>query len=297
MNILKLLADLAATPTTQFENSTPRREALGELRRIGAKTLAAALPLGLGALPTQARTTRTILDSLQLALQLERLQSAFYTRALTAPASFFPADGSIRASIVKMQAHQQQHVALLTRLISSNAAIPALPTYDFTGSKNNTQPALFPNVFSNFDQFLTLAQLLEDTGVRAYKAQVEFLTADNYTLQTALQLHSTEARHAARIRTIRRQRAAVVKPWPSPTDASITVAGKTDVVYATEHATTQVIYQAPTSTGAAGTYKPVPFRLLPIGSGMELLTVSVPEAFDEPLSAEEAEALLGLFTY
>lgn len=288
MNILKLLADLAETPTN-FHQAASRRATLTSLGRAGAKTLAAALPLGLASLPAQARDTRTILDSLQLAVRLEQLQNAFYSRALTAPASFFPPDASFRASIVKMQAQQQQHVALLTRVIAaSNGDAPTLPTYDFTGSKNNTQAPLFPNVFSNFDEFLRLAQLLEDTSVRAYKAAVEFLVRDNYILQTALQLHSTEARHAARIRTMRRLRGATVKPWPSPTDADITVAGKTAVVYATEHATTQLL--------PAPTYTPIPFRLLPIGSGANLLTQSVPEAFDEPLTADEADTFLNLFT-
>ena len=289
MNIFKLLADLAST-TTDFTQTTPRREALSALRQASMKTLAAALPLGLSALPAQARTTRTPLDSLQLALRLEQLQHAFYTRALAAPASFFP-DASFRASIVKMQVHQQQHVALLTRLVTaSNGDVPTPPSYDFTGSKNNTQAALFPNLFTDFDQFLRLAQLLEDTGVRAYKAVVEFLLQDNYSLQTVLQLHSTEARHATRIRTMRRLRGAAVKPWPSPTDADITTAGKTDVVYATEHITNQLVFQSPNFTS-------VPFRLLPIGSGANLLTQSVPEAFDEPLAAEDADTLLSLFTY
>ncbi|MDF7813255.1 ferritin-like domain-containing protein [Hymenobacter sp. YC55] len=287
MNILKLVADLAATTPNQFEQPADRRDALTSLGRFGAKTLAAALPLGLGSVPALARDTRTILDSLLLALRLERLQNAFYTQALTAPASFFPADTSIRASIVKMQAHQQQHAALLVRLIStSNGDVPAQPRYDFTGSKNNTQAALFPSVFTNFDDFLTLAQLLEDTSVRAYKAMVEFLVQDNYILQTALQIHSTESRHATRIRMIRRQRGATVKPWPSPADADITVANKTAVVYATEHATTQLLAD----------YTSVPFRLLPIGSGANILTESVPEAFDEPLAADSVEGLLNLFT-
>ncbi|MBC8085018.1 MAG: ferritin-like domain-containing protein [Hymenobacter sp.] len=290
MHILKLLADLAATAPAHYEQATPRRAALHELRRFGAKTLAAALPLGLGAVPALARDTRTILDSLLLALRLERLQNAFYSRALTSPATFFPPDASFRASIVKMQAHQQQHAALLTRLITtSNGDVPAQPGYDFTGSKNSTQAALFPNVFSDFDEFLRLAQQLEDAGVRAYKAIVEFLVQDNYVLQTTLQLHSTEARHAARLRTMRRQRTAVVKPWPSPADADITVAGKTAVVYATEHATTQLLQ-------LGSNYTAVPFRLLPIGSGPNILTNSVPEAFDEPLSAAEVDGLLNLFT-
>lgn len=289
MQLLKLLTELAATDPAQLEQSAPRRTALETLGRFSAKTLAAALPLGLAALPAQAGTT-TILDSLTLALQLEYLQEAFYTQALAAPASFFPAtDASIRAAIVAMQRHQQQHVMLLTNTITtSGGTAPARPNYDFTGSRNGTQPALFADVFSNFDTFLRLAQLVEDAGVRAYKGQVEFLRGDAFILQTALQLHATEARHAARIRLMRQKRGAVVKPWPSPADATITVAGRTDVVYAGENAPDQLV----------PSYRPVPFRLLPIGfPGTNILTQGVPEAFDEPLTATQAASVLLLFTY
>jgi hypothetical protein len=288
MYLLKLLAELAATDSAQLEQSAPRRAALESLGRFSAKTLAAALPLGLAALPAQAGTT-TILDSLTIALQLERLQEAFYAQALAAPAGFFPADATIRASIVTMQRQQQQHITLLTDAITnSGGTAPARPSYDFTGSRNGTQPAFFASVFSNFDDFLRLAQLLEDAGVRAYKGQVEFLISNDFILQTALQLHATEARHAARIRIIRQKRGAVVKPWPSPADASITVAGKTDLVYNGENALEQSVPG----------FRPVPFRLLPIGfPGTNILTQGVPEAFDEPLNTAQAGAILGLFSY
>jgi Ferritin-like domain len=288
MQLLKLLAELAATDPAQLEQSAPRRAALESLGRFSAKTLAAALPLGLAALPAQA-STNTILDSLTIALQLERMQEAFYTQALAVTGAFFPADATLRASIVAMQRHQQQHVTLLTdSIINSGGTVPVRPNYDFTGSRNGTQPALFASVFSSFDEFLQLAQLLEDAGVRAYKGQVQFLASNSFILQTALRLHSTEARHAARIRIMRQKRGAVVKPWPSPTDASITVAGKTDVVYAGENALEQLV----------PSYRPVPFRLLPIGfPGTNILTQGVPEAFDEPLNATQAASVLALFAY
>lgn len=292
MNILKLLADLAAANSASFAHTSPRRAALSRLRQLGSHTLAAALPLGLAtALPAVARDTRTMLDSLLLALQLERLQNALYSRVLSAntPAGFFPTDPSFRASIVAMQRHQQQHITLFSNYITaSSGQLPAVPNYDFTGTRNGTQPALFPGVFSSFDEFLSLAQLLEDAAVRAYKGQVQFLISDNSVLQTVLQVHATEARHAARIRTMRRQRGVAIKPWPSPAEPSITTAGRTDVVYAGEHATTQL----------QANFNPVPFRLLPIGyPGTNILTQGVPEAFDEPLTAEQAGALLAQFTF
>lgn len=61
----------------------------------------------------------------------------------------------------------------------------------------------FATVFRNYQTFLALAQAFEDTGVRAYKGQATNLTANNQILQTALQIHSVEARHAAMVRRIR----------------------------------------------------------------------------------------------
>ena len=59
---------------------------------------------------------------------------------------------------------------------------------------------------------LGIAQLLEDTGVRAYKGRAgELLGTDLLTV--ALQIHSVEARHAAKIRVMRGQRA-----WVNPGD-------------------------------------------------------------------------------
>ena len=74
------------------------------------------------------------------------------------------------------------------------------------------------------------------------------------TLEAALRIHSVEARHAAHIRNLRRDRGAVVKAWVSSSDQQVTVAGKTDAVYAGEDNITQKI------TGKAA----VPFRTLPI---------------------------------
>lgn len=289
MSLLHLLADWADNSSDAAAPAS-RRAALAELSRFSARALAAALPLGLGtALPAQAGT-RTILDVLQLAVQLERLQEALYTRALAATPSLFPAaDATLRPSFEAMLRHQQQHVATLSNAITaSGGAVPAAPRYDLTGSRNGAQAAVFPAVFSNFDEFLRVAQLLEDVTVRAYKAQVETLAPDNYILQTALQMHATEARHAARVRLIRRQRGATVKPWPSPTDAPLTAAGPTDVAYEGENALDQRLPN----------FQSVPFRLLPIGyPGTNVLTQGVPEAFDEPLANARVEALLGVFTY
>src|SRR5690606_36759118 len=70
--------------------------------------------------------------------------------------------------------------------------------YDFTAM------GTFPTVFSNYATFLAVAQVLEDTGVRAYKGQAGVLKGEKVVLTAALGIHAVEARHAAKIRYMRR---------------------------------------------------------------------------------------------
>ncbi|UYZ63021.1 ferritin-like domain-containing protein [Hymenobacter weizhouensis] len=292
MDFLKLLSHLASADTPTPAAADTRRRALSRLAQTSAAALPAALSLAL-APPAQARPTASTYDALRLALTLEYLENEFYTRALAKPTSFF-GSAATRAAIQTIQSHEQQHVALLEGVLrSSGGTVPTKPNFDFTGSKNGTQAASFPDVFDNFDTFLQVAQLLEDAGVRAYKGQVEFLQADNFLLETALRAHSTEARHAAHIRTLRRQRGAQVKSWSSPTDAPVGPAAVAAQVYANEQTTTQLL-PGP---------RLVPFReSLPINVAtpplpLDAILAKVAEAFDEPLDGPSAEAIVGLFAY
>ena len=90
--------------------------------------------------------------------------------------------------------HEAQHVALLSAALGDKAI--ARPNADFTAG------GLYPDVFSNFDTFLTLSQTFEDLGVAACKGQAATLMGNGDILTTALQIHSVEARHAAMVRRI-----------------------------------------------------------------------------------------------
>ncbi|RPD50093.1 ferritin-like domain-containing protein [Hymenobacter sediminis] len=291
LNILARLADLS--PETDTQAPAPRRAAL---TRIGQASTA-LLPAVLAALPHPAsarvRDNNTTLDVLKLALTLEYLESEFYTQALNQSALFSSATD--RAAIETIRAHEAQHVTLLQGLLAdAGAPQPAKPNFDFTGSKNGAQAASFPDVFTNLDTFLKVAQLLEDAGIRAYKGQAEFVQSDNQLLETLLRIHSTEARHASHIRTMRRQRGATVKSWLSPTDTAITSAGSVpDKAYANESNVAQYV-PGP---------RLVPFETtLPINVGnptlsKEALLAKVAEAFDEPIDTAAATDLVQLFTY
>ena len=207
-----------------------RRDAI----RKGASTsttLAAALALGsvpvaLAALAKDvyAQAPTDVLDALQFAFVLENLENEFYRAVLgtSAVAAQNTAFAAVRAQIPaaaaaafqQIQKHEQQHVDFL-----KNTAIPLFggtaPTitandFDFTGG-NGSNSGPFIRATQELEFLLLAAQAFEDTGVRAYKGQAgRFLVPGNanadVALESALRIHSVEARHAAKIRRIRRQR-------------------------------------------------------------------------------------------
>lgn len=123
-----------------------------------------------------------------------------------------------------------------------------------------TAGGALPDPFSaaNYSVFQALSQAFEDTGVRAYKGQAPALMANDDILTTALRIHSVEARHASEVRRLRGQ-----KGWIT--------GNQTDL-------------PAPASTVYAGEET---------GQGVTDLPSS--EAFDEPLTMDQVNAIAGLF--
>ncbi|WP_156126423.1 ferritin-like domain-containing protein [Hymenobacter sp. DG25B] len=307
MNILQLLAELAEANPAVYEQASQRRAILGRLGSMGAKVAATSLPLAAGSLlfatPAQARSTP--LDVLQFALVLEHLENDFYRTALgllakadgtKVPAGFIPAD--VRPDFVTIQEHEQQHVDFLTKAITSSGGVPAAkPTFDYTGSHNGSQSALFPDVFTNLDTFLAVAQFLEDAGVRAYKGQVTALQSDNGILEAGVRIHSVEARHASHIRTLRRQRQAAgapdaIRSCVGPGASGSPLPGKTDLAYAGEDQLTQ-----PISNLSKVTFSELTTLAPVFGTDSARLQRAVQEAFDEPVTTEQASAIVAIFTY
>jgi hypothetical protein len=112
--------------------------------------------------------------------------------------------------------------------------------------------------FTDYPIFQALSQGFEDTGVRAYKGQAPALMSDNTILTTALRIHSVEARHASQVRRLRGQ-----KGWIRGNEVDVPALAP---VYAGEEAANG------TATSAAAA-----------------------EAFDEPLTMDQVNAIAGLF--
>jgi hypothetical protein len=283
MKLIPFLDRLASAPATA--GPAARRTVL---QQVGKAALA-ALPLG-AALPAAAGTQDTSYDAVTQLLLLERLQLALYTRALAATGLIPTAQ---TADFQRLRNHQTQHVAFLVQALqNAGAVVPAQPAFDFTGQRNvATNPVLFPNVLTNYDDFLALAQQREDLGVRLYKTHALAITFDSQLSKAVLRIHAVESEHSAHIRGLRRNRGVQVKTWPSDADAVIV-----------RPAAAQVLTTAATGGESNATQYltagvPVPFSdFLLIRDNTAVRDSSLVEAFDEPVNTAVAQAALSLFS-
>jgi hypothetical protein len=147
----------------------------GKLALLGSAPLVVAMAsteaFAAGGLPQQ------VVDVLNFALTLEYLEAAFYKKG-NATRGLIPA--KYRGLFRTIGAHETAHVALLKGALG--AAAVAAPNVDFTSGGK-------------------YADVFEDLGVAAYKGQAGNL-AGTPVLQTALQIHSVEARHASAVRPL-----------------------------------------------------------------------------------------------
>jgi rubrerythrin len=264
MNIFKFLESFANEEILNAKGS--RRDSFEQFKKIGSDMALATVPFGLASImaPSKASAaTLTMADNpttaLQLALTLEYLEKEFYETALST-IGLIPLIGRERTVFAKIAQHEHSHVDFLIAGLGADS-IPK-PTFDFTAG------GLF-TPFSNYQQFLALAQAFEDTGVRAYKGQAGNLISSPDLLQAALQIHSVEARHASEVRRIRLQ-----KGWIVGNDRG-GLPSQAQAVYDGEENTNQAGF----NTAA------VPGTLAGAGS----------ESFDEPLTGAQATAIAGLF--
>ena len=232
-----------------------RRDAVGRTGFLATGLALASVPLLMAALPRRAAARQDLsqaaVDILNFALTLEYLEDDFYRSGLAAN-GLIP--GSDRIVFEQISQHETAHVQFLRGVLGSQAV--SRPSFDFTAG------GAFGDVFSNYQTFLALAQGFEDTGVRAYKGQAGALVGGGDLLTAALQIHSVEARHAARVRRLRNQKGWIVGDM---TDVAALMA-----VYAGEDNTVQAGVNL--GSASAGT-----------------------EAFDEPLDRDAVLAIAGMF--
>lgn len=155
------------------------------------------------------------LTLLNYALSLENLESTFYSQGLT---QFSSVDfgnstfiqnfgtaigGDVYAYLSIIRDHEAQHVRTLQGLVTSLGGTPQQPcTYNFG--------------YKTADDFVTLAALLENTGVMAYDGALA--TISSAMLKTAAATIATvEARHASYLNLLTGS-----SPFPASFDTAAT---------------------------------------------------------------------------
>ncbi len=276
MNIVNILEEIEKVDGDVYERLSPRRKAMKDFFSMGSKVALAAMPLAIGSMFKKAygqSVPATIINVLQYALTLEHFEYRFYERGnVLAP---IPA-GADRSAIQIIRDSELAHVNFLKTVISSVGATPVAEkaVYDFTAG------GTFPTVFTSYPTFLAVAQVLEDTGVRAYKGRAGELLGEEVFLTAALGIHAVEARHAAKIRYMRRANGHV------PTLKSYITGGNDSGVpaaagnYGGATPESNVVQAGITITGI---------------NGQAISANAATEAFDEPLTAAEVLALVAPF--
>jgi rubrerythrin len=277
MNLQNIITEIEKVDPEVYDRLDTRRKSMKQFASIGKVIAAVALPSALSSLFKKAygqSNNTAIVEVLNFALTLEHLEAEFYTRAVATPPALLT--GAALQAFTTIRDHENAHVALLQTVIRSLNGTPvAKPTFDFTGGNgNNAGP--YTGVFTNYDTLLAVAQAFEDTGVRAYKGQAGNLISNNDILTAALQIHAVEARHAAHLRYMRKNRGAAQDPWITGADPG-GISGPATAVYAGEDVTTQAN---------------VPI----VGVGGSAVDASdASEAFDEPLTKEQVLAIVDPF--
>ncbi|WP_428667670.1 ferritin-like domain-containing protein [Runella sp.] len=259
MNLFNILSDIEKIDVDANERYTFTRRKMLKTTTIAA---AATSTLFAGVVNKAFAATPEINEVLNFALLLEYLEAEFYTKGINSGLNF----GISKGLFEEIAKHENQHVALLKSALG--AAAIAKPVFDFTAK------GAFPDPFTNYPVFLTLAQAFEDTGVRAYKGQAPKLASNRDILETALRIHSVEARHAGEIRLVRE-----LTPYANEGNNGSGNGGVPAAVYAGENN----IYHM---------------------NGIDLISLTTPkfldsmraekvvrESFDEPLTKEQVTAI------
>jgi rubrerythrin len=131
---------------------------------------------------SRTRSSRNDVRILNFALTLEFLEAEFYKQAVANRAYKSPEFQEFALTVAD---HEAKHVSFLRKALGSAAV--KKPSFDFG------------DTVTNADKFAATAQVLEDTGVRAYLGQVGNISS-RAILGAAGTIATVEARHAAWIR-------------------------------------------------------------------------------------------------
>jgi rubrerythrin len=274
MNIFNIFTEIEKVDPEVYERFNSRRQVFKYMSGFGKKLAASAVPVAFGAVFNKAygQTTNNadVIAILNFALTAELTDSTYYSLALEQGTNL-PAE--FRAGLQIIRDNELGHVATLQKAITDLGGTPitiAPARFDYTAGGKIDNP------FTDYFTVLALGQAFEDTGIRAYKGQAPkpAIMANDAVLQTALQIHSVEARHAAYFRRMRRdtQNLTNNKPWITLKDRG-ELPEFTQPIYDGEEATVQATVNIANIVSAN----------------------AASEAFDEPLEMDQVIAILSNF--
>jgi hypothetical protein len=295
------------------ERLVSRRDALKKGAFTGSQVAAAvalgSVPVALAALSRRAfaQLPAGIKAVLDFALVLEIFENEFYKAVLGTSttannAAFLPVRNILTANfagvvtaVQQIQKHEAAHVAFLQSVGATSTITVA--DLDFTGGRGSGNGP-FRNATTDAAFLLAVAQLAEDTGVRAYKGQAGNLISDPAILTQALRIHSVEARHASKIRRARR----AVGGGTTVVKYSGTISGGGAAAAGISGASADVTAVAEKVYGAGGDATNYPSEANTTQAGINIAGITnaggasgASEAFDEPLSKADVIAIVQPF--
>jgi hypothetical protein len=294
-----------------IERGSPGHPGLAAALALGSMPIAlAALSRDVYAQSTLPAAIKNVLD---FALALEIFENEFYKAVLgtsdsvtqgaafaTVRAAAADVPGAIN-TLQQIQKHEAAHVATLLQAGATNVLGLDATTFDFTGARGAGNGP-FAKATTDLAFLLEVAQGVEDTGVRAYKGQAANLMTQPAILETALRIHSVEARHAARIRRMRRAVAGApdsVRYSGTVRGGDAAAAGATDLGPQPDPVT--AAFKAIYGAGANATSAPSEANVTHAGVDVSTLsaaafgTEAAQEAFDEPLDRGDVVAIVQPF--
>jgi hypothetical protein len=272
---------------------------------VSAGLAMASVPIALAALSKDAfgQTTSAVQDVINFALMLEIFENEFYKAVLgiSSTAAQNTAFATVRAKVPaaalpalqKIQQHEAAHVAFLQSAGAVNVLNLTGASFDFTGARGAGNGP-FTQATTDLQHLLLVTQAAEDTGVRAYKGQAPNLMTNPTVLEAALRIHSVEARHAAKIRRLRRQNGAPasVKYSGTISGGGAAAAGADNVPNppAAAVAALGLIYAGEENATSQGSVTLTSLPNLPTSNFTASAAAS--EAFDEPLTKAQVIAIV-----
>ena len=290
MNLFNIIEEIENIDPEVYGRISERRDVIKNITSFGSKVALAAMPFAIGTMfkkaYAQSSSTPSVVAILNYALTLEYLESAFYNAGKAKGTALIPAAAATNY-FNQVTTDENNHVTFLQGVITSLGATPvSAPEIDLTAG-NGSGAGPFADVLTNYQTFLAVAQVFEDTGVRAYKGQAANILANKAAaegvkaglyqtvLTAALGIHAVEARHASAIRQIRG-----ATPWITSTATlgNDTGLGLVNANYDGEQNVTQGGVDVTTLKNATG------------GSTTSVAVATA--AFDEALSMEQVLGIL-----